>query len=47
MLIMKIIPNVNTEYLNYIKETPEYYAMAPVEVKRQIWNHDTGILMID
>ena len=39
---MKNLPKVNEAYLNYIKENEKLYALAPIEVKRQIWSSNAG-----
>lgn len=42
LLIMKYLPKINTNYLNFIQNNEAYYAIAPLEVKRQIWVYNPG-----
>jgi hypothetical protein len=42
LLIMKSLPRINDNYLNYLKENEKLYAIAPIEVKRQIWTLNAG-----
>ncbi|CAF0982652.1 unnamed protein product [Brachionus calyciflorus] len=45
LLIMKSLPKVNDNYLNFIKSNENLYSIAPIELKRQIWSHDTDFFM--
>lgn len=42
LLIMKSLPKVNDNYLNFIQSNEKLYSIAPIELKRQIWSHNTG-----
>lgn len=42
LLIMKALPKIDDVYLNYMKDNENLYAIAPIEVKRQIWSLHNG-----
>ena len=45
LLIMKSLPRVNEVYLNYINDNESLYAIAPIEIKRQIWSLQTDLFL--
>lgn len=42
ILIMKSLPKIKYQYLNFINENENFYAIVPIEIKRQLWIYNNG-----